>query len=239
MQSFGMNPQIKQSHSMETQRVLTLLEGYADLLYFKGHSVQPYSQTAIRKLLSFNEEQRRQFDVRLQRFNTMMSGNVDVEVAHKDDRYFIELCAKRMGLIFDKGVYDTLKTGDVVEIYNVDLIQVFRNFAFFDVCSYTLLDLINYEFFELYDRSQLINHYILEATATLSKRAYDLSPLSLQHVPKHLLQEKFSQDKLTSMVQFKALYPVYTWPQVHFGYLVVQSGEVLSEIPPEQHLSFI
>jgi hypothetical protein len=239
MQSFGMSQQIKQSHSIETQRVLTLLEGYADLLHFKGHSVQPYSQTSVLKLLSFNEKQRRQFDTRLQRFNTLMSGSVDVEVAHKDDRYFIELCAKRMGLIFDKGVYDMLKTGDVVEIYNVDLIQVFRNFAFFDVCSYTLLDLINYEFFELYDRSQLINHYILEATATISKRGYDLSPLSLQHVPKHLLQEKFSQDKLTSMVQFKWMYPVYTWPQVHFGYLVVQSGEVLSEVPPEQHLSFI
>lgn len=239
MQSVGMNPQVKLSHSSETQRVLTLLESYADLLYYKGHAVQPYSQTSIRKLLSLNEEQRRQFNARLQRFNTMMSGALDVEVAHKDDRYFIELCAKRMGLIFDKGVYDILKPGDVVEIYNVDLIQVFRNFAFFDVCSYTLLDLMNYEFFELYDRSQLINHYILEATSSIGKRGFDLSPVSLQHVPRHLLQEKFSQDKLTSMVQFKWMYPVYTWPQIHFGYLVVQSGEVLKEIPPQQHLSFI
>jgi hypothetical protein len=61
----------------------------------------------------------------------------------------------------------------------------------------------------------------------------------LQHVPKHLWQEKFSQDKLTCLVQFKWMYPVYTWPQTHFGYLVVQSGEVLNEIPPQKHLSFI
>lgn len=239
MQSFGTNQQLNFSNTDDTQRVLALLETYADLLYFKGHSVKPYSQSSIRKLLSFNPDERRQFHARLQRFNTMMTGAIDTKVAHSDDRYFIELSAKRLGLIFDKGVYDILKPGDVVEIYNVDLMQVFRNFAFFDVCSYTLLDLINNEFFELYDRSQLINHYIIEATSTLANRPYDLSPISLQHVPKHLLQEKFSQDKLTSMVQFKWMYPVYTWPQNLFGYLVIQSGEVLNEIPPDQNLSFL
>lgn len=239
MQSFEMNSQPNISNVEDTQRVLALLETYADLLNFKGHSVKPYSQTSIKKLLSFNPEERRQFHVRLQRFNTMMAGAVDSTKSHSDDRYFIELSAKKLGLIFDQGVYDILKPGDVVEIYNVDLMQVFRNFAFFDVCSYTLLDLMNNEFFELYDRSQLINHYIIEATTKINERPYDLSPISLQHVPKHLLQEKFSQDKLTSMVQFKWMYPVYTWPQNLFGYLVIQSGEVLNEIPPDQNLSFL
>ena len=220
--------------STQVQRVLATLENYAELLQERGHNVKPYTERAVNKLLTLSATEMIRFTARMEYFSILM---MDVKTTG-DDKKFLKLCAERLGLIFDKNVYDTLNPGDVIEIYNTDLIQVFRNFEFFDVCSYTLLDLLSNEFYELYERGQLINQGLFNAISTLNSRPFNLEPIDLMDLPQHLLQEKFSTDQLRSMVRFKAMYPVYTWPQNFFGYLVVQQGEVLAELPPEV-LSFI
>lgn len=218
----------------QVQRVLATLENYSELLQERGHNVKPYTERAVNKLLGLSEGAQVRFLARFEYFSVVM---MDVKTTG-DDKYFLKMCADRLGLIFDKTAYDEIRSGDVIEIYNTDLIQVFRNFEFFDVCSYTLLDLLTNEFYELYERGQLINQGLFSAISTLSSRPYNMEAIDLTNLPQHLLQEKFSVDQLRSLVQFKKMYPVYTWPQNFFGYLVVQHGEVLKELPKET-LAFI
>ena len=220
--------------SAQIQRILAMLENYAELLQERGHNVKPYTERAVNKLLTLSGPELLRFTARLDYFSMVM---MDVKTTG-DDKHFLRKCAERLGLIFDKNAYDEINSGDVIEIYNTDLIQVFRNFEFFDVCSYTLLDLLSNEFYELYERGQLINQGLFNAITTLNSRPFNMAPVNLLDLPQHVLQEKFSTDQLRSMVQFKTMYPVYTWPQNFFGYMVIQQGEVLKELPREV-LSFI
>ena len=220
--------------SAQVQRVLATLEGYSQQLQERGHKVKPYTERSVAKLLSLSAAEQVRFLARFEYFSILM---MDAKTTG-DDKYFLKMCAERLGLIFDKTAYDDIRPGDVIEIYNTDLIQVFRNFEFFDVCSYTLLDLLTNEFYELYERGQLINQGLFGAISTLNTRAFNMDAIDLMNLPQHLLQEKFSTDHLRSLVQFKKMYPVYTWPQNFFGYLVIQQGEVLKELPRET-LAFI
>src|ERR1700722_3532445 len=58
-------------------------------------------------------------------------------------------------------IYSFLEKGDVVEIYDKNFLQLYRNWEFVNLCSYTYLDLATRPFFELFDRSPQITNAIV------------------------------------------------------------------------------
>lgn len=57
--------------------------------------------------------------------------------------------------------------GDVIEIYDTDFTQVYRNLAFFSVCSYTLDELLSRPFFELFRRDEKVTGELIKIGAQM------------------------------------------------------------------------
>jgi hypothetical protein len=156
----------------------------------------------------------------------------------RSDALLLKTFLDRFGFIYDDGISDNICRGDVVEVYSVGQKQVFRNLAFMDLCNYTLLDLLSHDPYHLYERSEKIKHYLADVVNILVTRPYNLAFVSMDHIPKHVLREKFSDQRLSSIVEFKMTYPLYTWPPKDLaGFISIQRGQNIEN--SNQELSFL
>jgi PAS domain-containing protein len=78
-------------------------------------------------------------------------------------RTFVWRAFSALGFVPDSNLFNLIGDDDVVEIYNMENIQIFRNLRFFEFCSYTLEELFSKPWMELFVREdpeitkQLIN----------------------------------------------------------------------------------
>ena len=149
------------------------------------------------------------------------------------ERRLLEVCANKLGIVFDPNVYNTVTNDHIIEVYNEDLIQIYRNLSFFNLCSYNLLDLLSHEYYELYERSVQVNTQLFEVIKVLNSRPYNLEPISLTHIAPHVMREKFSDEQKSFIIQFQTMHPVYTWSRKFYGYLVLQTAEVAATTSAE------
>ena len=215
---------------LATEEFVQSLEQFRKLVLSSDFKIRSYSEASLERFLNASPEKQKKAKESFNQFMSFFSQAEAEGIDLKDDAQLLRKVSKSMGLIFSDEVYSQVKSTDIIEIYNTDFNQIYRNLAFMNVCNYTLLDLLTHEPFELYERSLQINGYIANAAQTLLQRDYDLSPCSLTHIPQHLLREKFSEDRLTSLVTLKMAYPVYKWPRKLHGWLVIQHGEPVGEL---------
>ncbi len=83
---------------------------------------------------------------------------------------------------------DLIKDGDVFEIYNAERIQVFRSWSCFRVCSYSLVDLLVYDWNTLYDRPSWVAH---ELMSCVPKILAPDAPVYVYDLPEYLITERF------------------------------------------------
>jgi hypothetical protein len=149
----------------------------------------------------------------------------------RDEERLLGHAGRRLGLIFSENLFDYIQSGDIIEIYNMEFKQIYRNLALFDICSYSLIELLSYEFYELYERSAQVNDFIIKGVHELLNRPFSLDPIPLDHIPRHLMREKFSVEKVTSHIEFKWLFPIYKWPNEFAGVLCTQRATPTKELP--------
>jgi hypothetical protein len=90
---------------------------------------------------------------------------------------------------------------DVVEIYDQNFFQLFRNPPFFQHCSYTILDLALAEWFELYERPKFITEILLN----LGSQLLNDGGVQKMSLDRHLLKERFSRKRLGILVSMKCV----------------------------------
>jgi PAS domain-containing protein len=83
------------------------------------------------------------------------SGGID------DDAQLLWRMFRQIGARPAAELMDAIDSGDVVEIYRPDYVQVFRNLAFYSMCSYTLDDLLCRPFWELFRRDPAVNEELM------------------------------------------------------------------------------
>ena len=108
---------------------------------------------------------------------------------------------------------------NIVEIYNLDHIQIFRTINFFDLCNYSLLDLLAREWFVLYERlSSVTEHAMREFLQTLES-----GKLRRLSVPIHLLKERDSDPRGIFQFDFRYCCPLFSAHEVSGGYLLTEN----------------
>lgn len=220
-------------HEKRFLEFMTLLESFARNLAIKGIVIQPWGPVSAQKFLSLPLQQQEKvfghFNSYLKLIGMAEGFPVNQEISEYKEIYsekdLLKVCARNLEVEFHSDIYTKITNEDIIEVYDRDLVQIYRNLGFFDLCSYSLLDLLSYEFYTLYERSLQVNSLMIEAGKQLIDRAYSLEPVSLRHISKHLMREKFSDKKISFMIEFKEMYPVYTFNRDFYGYLIIQGVE--------------
>lgn len=105
-------------------------------------------------------------------------------------------------------LFSYIKEGNVVEIHDHNLVQVFRNFVFFKYCSYTLEELYCFALSELYSRDQSVAmDLITEVQKVFSEETKTVTPVSLKP---HIIYEIASIEKLQIQDQIHYFAPLFS-----------------------------
>lgn len=203
------------------------LQDFCNLLGRYGIAATPLSDTGVQKFTSLSFIHR---DLIIENFTFYADLIFSAEkngVDLKDEEALVRFALPRLGLTASQGTMDKIKDGNVIEIYNAQNIQIFRNITFMEFCSYSLLDLITFEFYELYERSTHITAKLLDAGREVLGTAIDFLDFAEKNVPQHTLREKFSDARDQYLVTMKYLCPLYSGPNKRSALLVVQQGERL------------
>lgn len=220
-----MSTQSKSSQlTPEVQILLKTLSDFEGLLSQFQFKFQTHSEASLQRFASLPKETQGQITSGLQSYLQFLTFCSQSGFNLRFDRDLIRTFLKQMNFIYDESLIEQINDGSVIEIYNPENSQIFRNLRMLDICSYSLLDLLTYDPFELYDRSENVIGQLVDLSAKLAARPYDLSPVDLHYVPKHLVREIFSPRKVAVEVQFRIAYPLYKWPQEYAGVLLIEDA---------------
>lgn len=192
-------------------------------------SLSAYSAKSKMNFEALSPDRQQQVRMSFKDYSHLVFGPEPEPVPHSEAQ-LLQVCARKLGLVFDSSAYSGLTADHVIEVYNSEMLQIYRNLSFFSLCSYDLLDLLTNEFYELYERSYAINEELFKASQVLSNRPYNLEPYSMRHTPRHIMREKISAERRAFQVQFQSVYPVYTWSRTFYGFLVIQEAKLETNI---------
>jgi len=114
---------------------------------------------------------------------------------------------RRLGLRPLSDVFAKLEKDDVIEIYNSDFIQVFRSLNMFRFLSYSLEEILCYQWFELFKREQNITESLLSIASNMG--AGKITSTVEPDLPAHTVEEIFSASKNWAKMKFRLITPLF------------------------------
>lgn len=113
---------------------------------------------------------------------------------------------KRNGLQPTSNLFSSFRRDDVIEIYNMDHVQIFRSLNFFDAVDVPLFDLLVLDWMCLYKRAPEIESKIFFQMKTALKKPQ--RTWKFEDVPGHVLHERFSADRKEYFVEMRFQTPL-------------------------------
>lgn len=165
-------------------------------------------------------------------FKTCAVENVDAW----DDVEFFQISMRRMGLSFPSDFLNNVTQGDCIEGYDMSRFQIFRNLPFMEKSSYSLVDMLSYEWPLLFDRSMVITEQMMSFCDEILWKANRTIAFN---IPRHYVRELQSSERQVLDVTFKYLSPLFSGPNKPFGILGTCQVRPINGEDPIGKLSFI
>ena len=178
----------------------------------------------------------------------------EIPVKEYNDKKFLRLFLKRQGLrVAEESSFDLMHEEHVVEIYNKEVVQVFRNKKFMEVCSYSLSKIMTTPGYELFyrDPSAIEVGYreFLEIMETpvdilVSKTPEHIlweiqkEPCRALLLHQHYMIKVFQGDETRGVLAFSSGCPVSETTLTPFFAKNGKMNDVLSKLTPEEIRKF-
>lgn len=115
-----------------------------------------------------------------------------------DNLAVLRFAISKLGLEMPDELFDRVRHSDLCEIYNENHLQVFRSFNFFDACNYSLLQLVTFPWYELWERPASIERKIAAAANAIFKEESVFENLSDEEP--YAIRELQSADPQTAIL---------------------------------------
>lgn len=139
-----------------------------------------------------------------------------------DSLSFTWRALRKLGLRPHSDLFNHIQEDDMIEIYNRDSRQLYRNFRYYDFCSYSFEELYSLEWWNLFDRDQKITDALLQEGIKVFSG--EVAGYCLSATPKHIVRELISVDRLANAYQAKIIAPLYEGNNIE-ALLVTLSAE--------------
>lgn len=168
---------------------------------------------------------------RLKIFNQICSEVLADGKSLKDSATMTWYALRKLNLVFSSDLFQYIHDKNVIEIYDRDNVQIFRNFHFFDVSSYTLEDLLCRPWTDLFHRA---NGEHTQSIIETCKKFYTkelTTTVPLSHVGTHRIIESDSpfSFEVDAIVDF--LSPVYDKSRYPSGFIAIESANLATQRP--------
>ncbi|MES2768531.1 MAG: hypothetical protein V4596_05230 [Bdellovibrionota bacterium] len=131
-------------------------------------------------------------------------------------------------------IIDSISEDDIVEIYNLDCIQIFRNFKFYETTTYSLSDLISFDWSELYYRPSQVSQKIQKHITAVLQNSDDSITYDMSDVPTHMIKEIKASPIQLCEIRFKKIAPITNNIGKRTGLIVTcEAKSMLSDLSHE------
>jgi len=195
------------SSSSASQEFKQITEKFAELARRRGFEVVPYNQDGPRHFQRLEPAQQIVILQTFKRYYDFCAQISNWGLAPKEDRQYLWRMIKRLGVRPSSDLFAELEDGDIIEIYDcVGFVQIFRNFRFYTVCSYSLDDVLCRPWFELYERDDAVTEKI--SATVMDAVASGKSDLIFYDVGEHRMDEIDSDRKYHCIVENRFIAPL-------------------------------
>jgi hypothetical protein len=217
------DPQIQEFTELAKETVRLAAIADCKLTPFSGPRLPLFSKLGILEQIQVIEK--------LKIYNEICNSALADGKSLKDSTALTWYALKKFNFIFSSELFSYIKDGNVVEIYDRDNVQIFRNFHFFDICSYTLEDLLCRSWTELFIR---VNKDHTQSIINTCQQFYTkeiTGVTSLSHVGTHRIIESDSPFSYNVDAVVNYLAPLYDKSRYPCGFVAIESAALISEKP--------
>jgi hypothetical protein len=227
MESTSIEFNLRPRGPSEAAALCAELEKFSWLLARHGYQTLAYNPSAVKHFESLPETQRSAILRQFRQYASLCEAVEDAQVSFRSGPDLARYVVSGLGLNGPKSFFELLGSEDIVEVYNSDGVQIFRNFVFYEHCSYTLLEIISYPWYELLERHEAVTREIGEHIGRVLGECNDVIPSTVRA---HTMREIFSEEKRMFISQFDRFAPLFAGPGQKAGFIC--SGK-LSYVPHE------
>ncbi|MES3037189.1 MAG: hypothetical protein V4736_04705 [Bdellovibrionota bacterium] len=184
-----------------------LLKEFCSFATQFGYNIEPYREGTWVKFRTLPTAVQKDCFNRFSTYYNLCMMAAKSDISFNDDRSLAWWAMKEYGFRPSSDFFDKLEKEDLLEIYNAQGIQIYRNWAFFQVSGYSMGDLFVFPWNELYIRDQEINDSLF-AHASRGLAA-DCRSTFMCSVPRHLCVEALSPSQNICDVQMKFIAPLF------------------------------
>ena len=125
---------------------------------------------------------------------------------HKSEIKLLQRALDKFGLRAKDSELDfKISDGDIFEIYNSEGLQIYRNWNFFKFCSYSLAELLTYDWTTLYERPTSV----VNALMGLLPQIFGPDATTIQYeIPEYVLTERYLERTKAFKVKMKLASPL-------------------------------
>jgi hypothetical protein len=171
----------------------------------------------------------------LSNYSSLLKLAAETGVDPRNDAAFLVLAMREMRLKFPSDFLDILRPKEVVEAYDMNRRQIFRNLHFLEISSYSLLELLSYDWPMLFQRDAEITELIIRQA---EQDMWAANYVIRAEVPVHYIRELLCEKPQVCEVQQLYFAPLFAGPNKPGGALSVCAGRSLGPVDRE-NLSFI
>ncbi len=229
MQGAGANLK-QQFDGNSSSRFIELAYELVALAEKAGCSIVPFYQSHIPYFNSQTDEKKR---------SILEAPQVFIDICHltltngkklDDTKALTWYGLKHLNLRFTSDLLERISDGDILEVYTNDNIQIFRNFKFFELTSYSIEDIFCRPWTDLFIRHDIDKAAkTLEVMKKMSTREI-VNTISLEFIGAHKIEEALSPFRYQYDYTIKYLSPVYDKERHPVGYVMIESATILNPI---------
>lgn len=142
---------------------------------------------------------------------------------------------KRLNLKPAGDLFDKIKETDFLELYDLNVFQIFRDINFYGICGYTIEDLLSRPLQDLVARDVSISKQIMQWIQKFQNG--EIRSTIDPQIPIHLIQEIDSDEKMASKLHIKYYSPLFDEKKKIVGIAVVANATEVQSTKKTSRLS--
>lgn len=232
------------SFSMEgnVQTAVRVLDRMAKKAAKRGLMIKTGHEISLQRYQALPAKIQARFVSNLVKYEPIFDENIEradefLDVSKEDEWGCLDMVKREYGVTFSDEVYNTIDKGDIIEIYDVEAIQIYRNLNFFKTTNYGLIDVISNPWMELWDRSSVIQDRLEKMVGRAMEG--DNQYVKPCGVPSHILKERAFGMSQALITRPKFVAKVMANDGYPFGFLFTVEVEPIAQGQEAEKIAFV
>ncbi len=194
-----------------------------------GVRIIPFKNPSLPFFSALESQKKQRIITNLKNFIEICEATIAEGHSLRDSKSLVWKAIKYFGLRPPSDLFNFVENEEVVEIYETDNYQAFRNFRFFELCSYSLEQIYSIPWTELWYRDEEAMAGMIEFIGQCL--GSDQTKTAAIHKPTHKITELASPFKFELNYKTKGIAPLWDNSSGQkAGFVIISVGEILNQI---------